>query len=306
MAKISGLRAVATSALVDLSDVVLNFIVALISGSTVMLAQALQGLSDLVTSSLLLLGVSQSRREADKRYQFGYGREIFFWVLISGMLMFLGTGAYSVYLGYKQVSDPAEVSNTYLALAMLVFGFITNSYAFLVSLKRNNQVRAKKSWWRHLTSSSIVETKATFLTNFLGSVSAALGILAIGLTILTSSAIFDGLGSIAVGIIMMIGSFTLIRDVRSLIVGKAVDEETTSKIVAAAESVKEVKRVLDLRTMYLGSEKMLAIIEVHLQDDLTTDQIEKITDRVKKVIYTEIPAMHRVQVELETPDQELT
>ena len=93
MANLSDVRVVATSALVSVSDVVLNLAVALLTGSVVMLSQALQGLSDLVTSGMLYIGVKRSAREADERFQFGYGRELFFWVLIASIIMFVGTGA---------------------------------------------------------------------------------------------------------------------------------------------------------------------------------------------------------------------
>lgn len=77
--QISDIRVVATSAIVSCFDIVLNIIVAIVTNSTVMLSQALQGLSDLVTSGVLFFGVKRSKRDADKRFQFGYGREVFFW-----------------------------------------------------------------------------------------------------------------------------------------------------------------------------------------------------------------------------------
>lgn len=106
MHKISDIRVVATSFLVSVSDVVFNFAVAFFTGSTVMLAQGLQGLSDLITGGILFMGVKRSHRMADKKYHFGYGREVFFWVILAGVLMFLGTGGLSVYFGWQQVINP--------------------------------------------------------------------------------------------------------------------------------------------------------------------------------------------------------
>ena len=107
--QISDLRVVATSALVSVSDVVLNIVIAIVTGSTVMLSQALQGVSDLVTGAILFFGVKRSRRSADVNFQFGYGREVFFWVLVAGIVMFVGTGGISLYLGYKQFVNPSQL-----------------------------------------------------------------------------------------------------------------------------------------------------------------------------------------------------
>lgn len=305
MKKISDVRVVATSFVVSLSDVVLNFSIALLTGSTVMFTQGLQGLSDLTTGGILYLGVKRTKRKATQQYQFGYGREIFFWVLMAGILMFLGTGGMSAYFGYQQFVDPHPVTNVWIAMLVLVFGFITNGYAFSLSIKRLRRLHHGFSWWHQLLHSSVAETKATFIIDFLGTASALLGFVALSIFALTGNPAFDGLGSMIIGLGMMAVSTILIRDVRDLIVGKAVEPDIAQRIVGAAQSVEGVLSVLDLRTMYLGSAKILVLVEVHLKDKLETDQIEHITDNIKLVIQQNIPEVHHIQVEVETPDHEL-
>lgn len=305
MAKnVSDVRVVATSLSVSVSDVVLNLLVAMVTGSTVMLSQALQGLSDLVTGGILYIGVKRSKRKADLKYHFGYGREIFFWVLVAGIFMFIGTGSASFYLGYRQFVDPGPVTNVALAFGMLLFGLVTNMFALSLSIRRLHGVEAKKNWWRQLLRSSIVEAKATLLIDFLGTASAALGLVSLLSYSLTGNLRFDGLGSMAIGASMMLVSVLLILDVRDLIVGRAVDSEISDQIIKTARSVKGIRSVLDLRTMYLGSAKMLVIIEVHMDDGLETNQIEALVDTVKAVVQKNIPQVHHIQVEVETPDDE--
>ncbi|MCA9332176.1 cation diffusion facilitator family transporter [Candidatus Saccharibacteria bacterium] len=300
----SDTRVVATSLLVSISDVSLNLVIAIITGSTVMISQTLQGFSDLLTGGLLFVGVKRSKKEADLRYQFGYGREIFFWVLMGGIFMFMGTGGVSFYFGYQQFFHPEPVNNIALALGMLLFGFGTNCYALSLSVKRLHHTNSKLSWWRQLAHSSIVETKATLLIDFMGTFAALLGILALGMYALTGNTQFDGIGSVAIGITMMIASLLLIKDVRDLIVGRSVDAEIAREITSATESVTGIRSVLDLRTMYLGSAKLLVIVEVHVEDGLETDQIERVIDNVKEIVTNDIPQVHHIQVEIETPDDE--
>jgi cation diffusion facilitator family transporter len=303
--KLSDTRVVATSLAVSVSDVALNGLVGLLTGSTVMFAQALQGLSDLTTGGLLLAGVRRSKKVADTRYQFGYGREVFFWVLMAGLLMFLITGGLSFFLGYRQFTDPGVIENTYLAVGMLVFGFASNGYALSLSIRRLRQVRPELNWLLRLRHSSIVETKSTLLIDLMGTLAALLGLIAILAFVITGDARFDGAGSMVIGLAMMVASAYLIHDVRALIVGRSVDEGLARTIIATARSVQGVNDVLDLRTMYLGSGRVLIIIEAHIEDDFDTDQIERIVDEIKRRVHSEIPEAHHVQVEIETPDSEL-
>lgn len=266
-----------------------------------MLAQAFQGSSDLITGAVLFYGVHASRRKADVMHPFGYGREVFFWVLIAGILMFVGTGGLSVIFGVQQILDPEPVVNVWAAFIMLLFGMSTNFYSFYLSVRRVRQ-SGNGRWWHELRYSSIVETKATLLIDLLGTVAAVLGFVALGIFVITGDARFDGAGGVAIGVSMMIGAVLLMRDVRSLIVGRAVDPQVSEKIMQITQSVPKVQAVLDLRTMYLGSAKLLVIVEVHLNDDLDTDKIEEITDIIKETIRKEVPLVHRVQVEVETPE----
>jgi cation diffusion facilitator family transporter len=300
--QLSDKKVVITSLLVSLSDVILNFLVALATGSVVLLSQSLQGLSDATTAVILLIGVNRADRIDDARHPFGYGREIFFWVLIAGIFMFVGAGGISLKIGYSQLIAPDAVENLGLALAMLIFGLVTNGYAFSRSLLRMNETDGSEKWWHRFARSGMVETKATFLIDALGTMTAFLGLIAISLYLVTGNPRFDGMGSIAIGLGMMIGSFLLIRDVKSLIVGRAVPDSVGEHIITTAKNVPGVEDILDLRTMYLGSSKLLVILEVHLKDDLSTSQIEVLTDSIKAAIRKDVPHVYRVQVEVETPD----
>ncbi len=292
--------------LVSISDVAINAIVAVITGSVVMLSQALQGLSDLITTSLLYRGVKVSRRKRDEKHHFGYGRELFFWVIIAGVFMFFGTGMLSIFFGVRQFLDPQPLQDISIALVVLVISFLANAYAFSLSVRRLRQHLPKGSWWKSVRASSLIETKSTFLIDFLGTLAAVVGFLALGLFITTGNSQFDGLGGIVIGGLMMIGSSFIVFDVKGLIVGRAVPRETAQKINVAALSIQHVSRVLDLRTTYIGSNKLLIIIEVHLDDRLKTDEIEIVGDEIKASIRQAIPQASVVQVEVETPDEELS
>lgn len=302
--KFSDSNVVGTSLIVSVSDVVMNLIVGLFTGSTVILAQSLQGLSDLITASILFIGVKRSRKKPDKKHPLGYGREIFFWVLLASVLMFMGTGLYTAYLGFSQIVNPGEIKHIGIGYVMLTFGLISNYYAFR---KSNIRLRGRKrvNMWKVFRGSPLIETKATFIVDFLGTISAALGLIAVTLFAVSGYVEFDGLGSVLVGLTMMIGAVVLVLDVRDLIVGKSVPDNITRKIRSTTLKHKQVEEILDLRTLYLGSEKILILLEVHLNENMNTNSIEHLLDEIKLSILKEIPQAYHLQIEVETPDSEL-
>ena len=302
--KYSDSNVVGTSLIVSVSDVVLNLIVGLFTGSTVIIAQSLQGLSDLITAAILFVGVKRSRKKPDKKHPLGYGREIFFWVLLASVLMFMGTGLYTTYLGLGQIINPGEINNIGIGYIMLTFGLITNYYAFR---KSNIRLRGRKrvSTWRVFKSSPLIETKATFIVDILGTISAIFGLVAVTLYAVTGFVQFDGVGSVMVGLTMMIAAVVLVLDVRDLIVGKSVPIEITRKIRSTTLKHEEVEEILDLRTLYLGSEKIMILLEVHLNEDMDTNGIEHLLDEIRLSIKTKIPQAYHLQIEVETPDNEL-
>lgn len=300
---IEGKQVVATSVAVSTLDVTLNLIVALITGSTVLLAQSLQGLSDLMTGAVVFWGVRRSSRIPDKHYQLGYGRLAFFWVVIAGIIMFAGTGGLSFYFGYQQFTQPQVIERLYLGLGMLLIGLVGNGYALSMSVRRLSQADKTGNWLRQLLRSSLVETKATFLIDFMGTGGAVIGLVTLSLYGITGDVRFDGVGSMIIGFSMMLVSLMLIRDAGSFIAGKSVDDYVQDEIIKASKTIAGVIDVLDLRTMYLGPGKMLALIEVHVAQGLETAKIEKLIDDVKQAVSKRLPDVRHIQVEIETPDK---
>jgi cation diffusion facilitator family transporter len=298
---------VAASFSVSILDVIINLVVVIFTGSAVMIAQMFQGLSDLTTAGFLYHGVRASKRGRDERHDFGHGREVYFWVMISAMFMFFGTGLLSVYFGYRQFTHPEVVHNDWLALGVLVIVLLTNGYAFWLSFRRLNQDKhSRLPWWRKIIHSSMIETKTTFIIDLLGTTAAAVGLISIGMYALTRNAQFDGIGGMVIGVGMMIGSLLLIYDVKGLIVGRSIPNRQAKLLIRRVEKIDGVEDVLDLRSMYIGSTRLLIVIEVHLHEKLRTDQIEQLSDHIKLVTKKAVPHAAIVQVEVETPDEELS
>jgi cation diffusion facilitator family transporter len=299
--KITAKKVIITSFIVDILDVVLNFSIAILSGSVIMVTQVLKGFADLVASGLLLVGLKRSMRKEDKTHPFGYGKEIYFWSLLSAIIMFGLTSTLSFYLGWQRFSNPQPVNDVDIALGILMLTFFTNGYAFLLSCKRLLRKRPLSHILKIFYSSSLVETKTTFTLDLMGTTSSLFGTIALGIYILTGDMRFDGLGAMVIGVNLAIFSLFLVSGIRDLLVGKRASEETESKIESAALSIKEVKQVLDLKTLHVGPERLLIDLDVYMEEKLGTRELEALMDKIKAKIREKVPSAKYIQVELETP-----
>lgn len=299
--RISSKKVILTSFLVDLVDVILNFSIALLSGSVVMLTEFLEGASDLAASGFLLIGFFRSRQKADRMHPFGYGTEIYFWSLLSALLMFGLTSTLSFYFGWQRFFHPEPIKDINLALIVLTITIFTNGYAFTLSFTRLLKKRAPRNIIRIFYRSSLVETKTTFILDLMGTCASILGAIALGIYVVTGDARFDGLGAMVIGIVLAVFAFFLVLGIRELLIGKSASDTTEEKIQNAALEIEEVEEVLDIKTLHVGSEKLLVNLFVHMKSRLGTRELEKLTDEIKDTIQKEVPSAKYVQVELDTP-----
>jgi cation diffusion facilitator family transporter len=303
--KISARRVVATSFLVDLSDLLLSLIAALASGSMVMVTQALQGGADLLTSGLLFVGEQRSRRRANREYNFGHGREIFFWILMSAIAMFTITAVLSFLSGLDRLLNPSPLHNLTSAFLVSGIGVVTNFYALRLSWKRLQHDRPTEGHaWHFLSRASMLETKATLVLDGMGVGASMLGIFALLLYMITGDSRYDGVGAMIIGATTGALAIALIAEVKDLLVGRSAGTELEVEIREAARGINEVDEIPDLRTMFIGSDKLLVNMEVHLIDDLDTDDIEAIMDRIKRRVKRQVPMVGYIQVEVESPSGE--
>ena len=303
--QISDRKVIFTSLTVDILDVVLNSIAALITGSVVMLAETLQGLSDLTVDILIYIGMKRSKRAPTEKYPLGFGRELFVWSLFGVLIMFIVLAGLSFYFGFLRFFDPKPIEYIYLAYGVLTISLFTNGYSFSLSARRILSGRSVFKIRKVLSESTFLETKITFISDMLGTLSAAVGLMALVLFERTNAGMFDGLGGMLIALLMAVFSIWLLRNIRDFIVGVSAPDETQERIKAVALEAPGVKDVLDLKVIVIGSNRLLVNMEIHVMDGLVTDEIEQLIDRVKADIKVRVPSVHHIQVELETPKDEL-
>ncbi len=296
-------RVILTSFLVDILDLLTSVIVAWLSGSVVMLTQALEGLTDLVSSGVLVLGLRRSLRKEDRMHPFGYGREIYFWTLISALVMLGSSAVLSIYFGYQRFIHPHAIEDMPYALGVLLITIFTNGYAFMLSYKRLVKHRPARNIIQIFYLSSLVEIKTTFILDLMGTCASFLGIVALGLYVITGDSRYDGLGAMIIGTMLIAFGILLIEGIRDLLVGRSAPAHIEAKIKEGALKVPEVDDVLGIKTVHMGSERLLVALDVHMKSNLRTRELEELMDEIKDEVRAAVPSVKYIQVELETRER---
>ncbi len=296
--KITSRKVILTSFFVDVLDIFLSLVVAILSGSVIMVSQVLEGFSDLASSALLLIGHNRSMQKEDRTHPFGYGREIYFWTLLAALFMFGITSTFSFYLGFRRFMEPVVVHDVGAALFVLAITLFTNFYAFFLSYKRLLKNRSFLNIVKIFYKSSLVETKTTFTLDLMGTIASFLGLASLFMYVLTGDGRFDGIGAMVIGLSLGVFSIFLVLGIKDVLVGKSASPETEEKIKDAALSVEKVEKVSDLKTMHIGSEKLLVSLDAGISGKLKKKELKEIIDQIEWKIREVVPSAKYVFVEL--------
>lgn len=274
-------RVLWTSFFVDLSDVLLNLIVAAITGSVVMLAEALEGLADLCSAGLLLVGFKRSKQRANHDHPFGFGKEMYYWSTLAAFVMVGITATLSFKFGYDRFTNPEPISHLWLAISVLIIAVGSNGYSLSLSIRKLLDGEPFQKFAGIFITSPHIAPKTTVVLDAMGTLAAIFGLVALTLYGLTGNAKFDGIGAMLVGALLVGFAIILLISVRSLVTGQSASREMERRIRDAVREVTEVRHVVGLRTMMLGSDNLLVNLDVHLKDGLSTDQVEEVVQKIK-------------------------
>jgi len=238
---------------------VCKFAAAAFTGSGAMFAEAIHSSADCGNQVLLLFGMRQARRPASPLHPLGAGRAIYFYSLIVALLLFFVGGAFSVYEGVHRVQVQEPLSHAYVAVAVLGISVVLETLSLMGALREIRKNHPDKSMWRWFR-----ETRESELLVVAGEDIAALAGLAIAfvavlLTMLTGNSIFDALGSIGVGVLLMVIAWLVAREVKSMIIGESASPEVRRAIDAHLRARTEIRSIINLITLQWGRHVVVAV-----------------------------------------------
>ncbi|MGL4306013.1 MAG: cation diffusion facilitator family transporter [Mycobacteriaceae bacterium] len=274
-----------------------KFIGFLITGSSSMLAESVHSVADTSNQGLLLFGQRQAERQADELHPFGYGRSRYFYSFVVALVLFTLGSVFAIYEGVHKIGHPEGLSSPIVAVVILLVAIALESYSFRTAIVESRPLKGEASWWRFIRNSRSPELPVVLLEDAGALVGLILALGGVGLTILTGAPVWDGIGTLCIGILLGVIALILIVEMQSLLIGEGATAEEEQQILSALVLPGQIDRVIHCKTQYLGPEEMLVAAKVAIASGASLEQVAAAIDAAEVRVRAVVPAAKSIYVE---------
>ena len=243
----------------NLAIAVSKLIAAAVTGSGSMLAESIHSLADTGNQLLLLLGIKHAKCPPSPDYPLGFGKAVYFWSFIVALMLFSMGGAFSIYEGFHKFHHPESLNYPYIAIGVILFSIIAESVSMWGCLREVNKERrgrTLKQWFKETRQSDLLVVFGEDLAALLG---LGFALIAIILTIITGNPVYDAMGSISIGVLLVVIALLIGIEVQALLIGQSVEPEQRIQMLKFLETQAEIDQVFNLLTLQLGKDVMVAV-----------------------------------------------
>lgn len=264
----------------NLTISILKFIVSFVTGSSAMLAEAIHSVADCTNQIFLLIGFKRSQKPADENHPFGYGKEEYFWGMLVAILLFFVGASFSIYEGTHKLFHPEELKSAYWAIIVLSASILIEAKTFHVALSHFRKKNKSSTIYKGLIATSDTSLFVILLEDFAAIVGLLIALISTLLSIYVSP-VFDGIGSICVGILLATISLFLSNEIRKLIIGESLPRDARHEIKKIVSSNSVIVHVNHIKTMLVGREKFILLISIDVNDETSGYDIEDQIEQIK-------------------------
>jgi len=296
----SSVKSILFALAANLGIAITKTVAAVITGSGAMLAESIHSYADCGNQGLLFLGLKASKKEPDQNHPLGYGKAIFFWSFIVALILFSMGGLFSIYEGIHKLSSHEGLTSPYIAIVVLLVSILLEAASLWGCLTQINKVRHDESLWKWFLNSRQSELVVVLGEDIAALLGLVFALISVILSMVTGNPLFDAIGSIGIGVLLIVISLFLGIKIKGLLIGQSVDPEVSQEITTFLESQPEINKVLNLITLQLGSQIMVAV-KVKMAKVETVDQLIGNINRCEAALRKQNPAIQWVFFE---PDVE--
>ncbi|WP_028936659.1 cation diffusion facilitator family transporter [Pseudonocardia spinosispora] len=298
----NGTRAIVAALAANAGIAVAKFIGFLVTGSSSMLAEAVHSLADTSNQGLLLLGKKRAARPADAAHPFGFGRDRFFYSFVVALLLFSLGSMFALYEGIHKIGHPEPLSSPVVAIVILGVAILLEGYSFRTAIQESRPLKGDRTWWRFIREATEPELPVVLLEDFGALIGLVLAMFGVVLAVVTGNGVWDGIGTICIGVLLGIIAVILIIEMKSLLIGEGADSGTLANIRGALEAGR-VERVLHIQTQYLGPDELLVAAKIALTSGLAVEDVARAIDDAERRVRATVPNAKFIYLE---PDLDRT
>ena len=288
MSASGGTKAIIAALLANAGIAVSKFVAFLLTGSSSMLAEGVHSVADTSNQALLLLGGKRAKKEPTAVHPFGFGRERYFWSFVVSIILFTLGALFAIYEGEEKIRHPHELESAAVAIGVLVIAIGLESFSFYTAIRESNHIRGEASWVHFVRRAKVPELPVVLLEDVAALIGLVFALLGVGLTAITGNSLFDAIGTLMIGTLLIVVAITLGIETKSLLIGESASRSLVQEIRGAIEGGPEVRRIIHLRTLHLGPDELLVAAKLGFAGDKpladVAAEIDILEARVRKAV----------------------
>ncbi|MFG6402068.1 cation diffusion facilitator family transporter [Microbacterium sp. P04] len=298
MSASGGGRAIIAAFLANLGIALAKFIAWFFSGSASLLAEAIHSVADSGNQLLLLFGGRRSRRAADREHPFGHGRERYVYAFVVAIILFSVGGVFSIYEGIDKLTHPHELENVWVPIVVLLIAAALESFSLRTAIKESNHVRPPgQSWVSFVRRAKAPELPVVLLEDVAALTGLLFALFGVGMSAITGNTVFDAVGTLMIGTLLVLVAIILGIETKSLLVGEGASDADHDRIVQAIEGAPEVERLIHLKTLYLGPDELLVAAKLAFNGASSLASVASAIDTVEERIRAAVPVARAIYLE---------
>lgn len=292
-----GTRAVVAALLANTGIAITKFIAAGISGSASMLAEGVHSLADSGNQVLLLVGGRRSKKEATETHPFGFGRERYVFAFVVAIILFSVGGMFSLYEGIQKLEAHEELNLPWIPLLVLSVAIVLESFSLRTAIIEANKARGKDGLFAFIRHAKQPELPVILLEDMAALTGLVFAFAGVGLSLLTGDVIWDAIGTIAIGVLLIAVAVILGIETKSLLVGEGATRADVDKIRAAFEAHPSVEAIIHMKTLYLGPDELMVAAKVAVPKTTKASEIAKAINEIETAVREAVPVARVIYIE---------
>lgn len=283
--------------LANLGIAVSKFVAFFFTGSSSMLSEGVHSLADSGNQVLLLVGGRRAQRVATAEHPFGYGRARYVYAFIVSIVLFSLGGVFALYEGWHKISHPEELTKPAWAFGVLIVAIGLESLSLRTAVREANPHRAGVPWLSFVRRSKAPELPVVLLEDtgaLLGLVFALFGVT---LAVVTENGRWDGVGSLAIGALLVAIAVFLALEMNSLLIGESGSAQDVAAVRAAIESGSDIERIIHLKTLHLGPDELMVAAKIAVRHDESAAAVARAIDAAEGRIRDAVPIARVIYLE---------
>jgi cation diffusion facilitator family transporter len=291
-----GAKAVLAALGANLGIAVIKFVAFAITGSSSMLAEGVHSVVDSGNQGLLLLGRRSARRQATPEHPFGFGRDRYVYGFLVALLLFTAGGLFSLYEGVSKIRHPHELEDPVVAVVVLLVAMALESFSLRTAINESRPYKGAGSWLAFVRRAKNPELPVVLLEDVAALTGLVLALAGVLLATVTGDAVWDGIGTCAIGALLITVAVILVIETKSLLLGEAAAPAQLT-LIADSLTGNGVERVIHLRTMHLGPDELLVAAKLAMPAGATLPEVARAIDAAEQRVRAAVPAARVIYLE---------